>query len=142
MQINTEMLEKMIREILQEKMSEKKDGVIKISLPEVLVSENDRLDTGTPSHKVYTKDLFDLNESPRLGCGIMEMEDTTFDWTLTYDEIDYIIDGKLSIITETATYTAEKGEIILIPKNSKIKFSVTGRARFMYVTYPADWQKQ
>ncbi|WP_368251794.1 EutP/PduV family microcompartment system protein [Enterococcus sp. 2201sp1_2201st1_B8_2201SCRN_220225] len=25
---------------------------------------------------------------------------------------------------------------------SQIKFSVTGDARFVYVTYPADWQSQ
>ncbi len=141
MQIDTKMLEGIIREVLAEKMSEKADGVIKINVPEVCVSEADRLDTGVATHKVYTKDLFDLKQSPRLGCGIMEMEDTTFDWTLDYDEIDYIIDGRLSIITGNATHTAEKGEIILIPKNSKIKFSVSGKARFLYVTYPADWQK-
>lgn len=139
LQINAEMLEGIIREIIAEKTAEKKDGVIKICAPEIKVSEADRLDTGTPAHRVYTKDLFTLSQSPRLGCGIMEMTDTTFDWTLGYDEIDYVIDGKLSIVTESGTHTAEKGELILIPKDSKIKFSVSGFARFLYVTYPADW---
>ena len=137
MQINTETLERMIRDIIEEKTDA--DGVMKVSLPTVSVGEENRLDTGNPVHKVYTKDLFDLKQSPRLGCGIMEMENTTFDWTLDYDEIDYIIDGSLTIITQNGRKTAEAGELILIPKGSAIKFSVEGHARFLYVTYPADW---
>ncbi len=140
MEINAQILENMIRDILKEKLCEKSCGVKKIPLKTVQVSEENRLNTGNNSHKVYTKDIFDLEESPRLGCGIMEMENTTFDWTLSYDEIDYIIEGRLTVITETGSVTAEEGEIILIPKNSKIKFSVEGKSRFLYVTYPANWQ--
>ena len=113
-----------------------------VKVPLVKPGEQDRLDTGDPSHKVYTHDLFTLQESPRLGCGIMEMEQTTFPWTLQYDEIDYVISGSLSIIYEDTTVTAGPGELILIPKGSKIKFSVPNHARFLYVTYPADWQAQ
>jgi len=69
----------------------------------------------------------------------MEMTDTTFDWNLQYDEIDYVIDGTLNIICNNTVKTANAGEIILIPKGSSIKFSVDGFARFMYVTYPANW---
>ena len=72
----------------------------------------------------------------------MFMEDTTFDWTLNYDEIDYVIDGELSIIINGEKITAGPGEILLIPKGSSIQFSVKGKARFVYVTYPADWQSQ
>ena len=63
----------------------------------VRCTEADRLDTGDPTHRVYTHDLFSLEESPRLGCGLMEMERTAFPWTLRYDEIDYIISGRLTI---------------------------------------------
>ena len=69
----------------------------------------------------------------------MVMKDTTFDWKLEYDEIDYIIEGRLDVIVEGRTISAGPGEIILVPKGSAIKFSVQGDARFVYVTYPADW---
>lgn len=151
-QLNQKQLENLIREILIEKMQgalgqdfiSHKDpsGVISIKLPTVITDESNRLDTGHPKDQVYTKDLFSLAESPRLGCGMMEMRDTTFDWLLDYDEIDYIIEGKLTIIVDGRKTSAEKGELILIPKGSKIQFSVTGFARFLYVTYPADWANQ
>jgi len=117
-------------------------GVASIRLAEMTVSEEDRLDTGNPADRVYTKDLFSLQESPRLGCGIMEMTDTTFDWTLEYDEIDYVISGQLDVLIDGRKVSAKAGELILIPKSTSIQFSVTGEARFIYVTYPADWQSQ
>lgn len=137
MNIEKTELENLVRKIVNEKING--CGVRCVKIPQIPVREEDRLDTGNPSHKVYTRDVFDLSESPRLGCGIMEMTDTTFDWTLQYDEIDYVIDGTLNINCNGTTTTANKGEIILIPKGSKIQFSVDGFSRFLYVTYPANW---
>ena len=139
MNIEKTELEKLVRKIISEKLNV--CGVKAVRIPEIPVRECDRLNTGNPSHKVYTRDVFTLEESPRLGCGIMEMTDTTFDWTLQYDEIDYVIDCTLSINCNGTTTTAKKGEVILIPKGSSIQFSVTGFSRFLYVTYPANWSE-
>lgn len=143
-------LEGLIKEVLAEKLTQMghsgrmihrdAGGVIAVDLPAVTMSPNDRLDTGHSIDQVYTKDVLTLAESPRLGCGMMEMRDTTFDWRLEYDEIDYIIDGALTIITDGRRTTAGAGQCIYIPKGSSIQFSVDGFARFLYVTYPADWQ--
>lgn len=143
-------LEGLIKEVLAEKLTQMghsgmkihrdASGVIAVDLPAVTMSPNDRLDTGHSMDQVYTKDVLTLAESPRLGCGMMEMRDTTFDWRLEYDEIDYIIDGALTIITDGRRTTARAGQCIYIPKGSSIQFSVDGFARFLYVTYPADWQ--
>lgn len=150
--LNTDRLEieKLVRSVITEEYSNKQNesskrnvddsGIMSISLPLFSVNEEDRLDTGNPNHKAYTKDLVSLSESPRLGCGLMVMEDTTFDWTLGYDEIDYVIEGTLTIIIDGRRITANAGELILIPKGSSIQFSVEGKARFIYVTYPADWK--
>ncbi len=159
MDIDKSTLERLVRQIIEEKVGgtasqdssdnavdymRNKDvsGVISVKLPTVRVSEKDRMDTGTASDIVYTKDLFTLEESPRLGCGVMEMKQTTFDWTLNYDEIDYVIDGHLDIVVGGSIVSADAGELILIPKGSKIKFSVPNYAKFIYVTYPADWANQ
>mgnify|MGYP000260085724 CR=1 FL=1 len=93
-------------------------------------------------NRVYTRDLFSLQESPRLGAGIMEMTDTTFPWTLRYDEMDYVISGRLDVLIGGERVSAGPGEVIYIPKDSSIQFSVTGHARFLYFVYPANWQEQ
>lgn len=72
----------------------------------------------------------------------MEMEESAFDWTLNYDEIDYVIEGTLEIIVDGRKVVGNKGEAILIPKGSKIQFSAPKFARFLYVIYPADWQEK
>lgn len=154
MEMNKSTLESLVRQILMEKLSNTSSkscdyvrevapgGVISVKVPTVKVDESNRMDTGTESDRVYTKDLFTLEESPRLGCGVMEMTKTTFDWHLNYDEIDYVIEGELSIVINGHIVTAGPGELILIPKGSSIKFSVPNYARFIYVTYPADWAGQ
>lgn len=152
MEVNRATIEAMIREVLVEKLggsmsadltrNKLKEGIISVKVPQIKVSNEDLMNTGKPGDIVYTKDLFTLDESKRLGCGIMEMRETTFDWTLNYDEIDYVIEGTLNIIINGKTATANAGELVLIPKGSSIKFSVPGYARFIYVTYPADWANQ
>lgn len=104
------------------------------------LEDRDRLNTGNPGDQVYTRDLFTLEESPRLGAGLMEMRHTAFPWELSYDEIDYIIEGSLTIEHGGRSVKAGPGQTILIPKGSKIRFSAPEYAKFLYVTYPADWQ--
>ena len=111
-------------------------------LPQVQVTDADRLDTGNPRDRVWTHDLLTLSQSPRLGAGLMVMENTTFPWHLTYDEIDYVIEGTLTVHTQSGSVTAGPGQVIFIPKGSQIQFSAPEYARFLYVTYPADWQNQ
>lgn len=151
MSIDKKMIEDMVRQIILEKVGTEAieqnvhrgpGGITSVKVPNMKVTEKDRLDTGNPNDIVYTKDLFSLQESPRLGCGIMEMKETTFDWTLNYDEIDYVIEGHLDVIIDGTKVSAGPGDVILIPKESKIQFSVPDYARFIYVTYPANWAEQ
>ena len=134
-------LEALVRQVLLEKLGETPaETVKKVPVPQLKVTEEHRMDTGRAGDRVYTRDLFTLDESPRLGAGIMEMTDTTFPWTLNYDEMDYVIEGRLDIQTGRGTVSAGPGEIIYIPRGSAVRFSVTGHARFLYFVYPADWQ--
>ncbi|PIE55382.1 MAG: ethanolamine utilization protein [Dethiosulfovibrio peptidovorans] len=99
-------------------------------------------DTGKPGDDVKLTDIVTLEESPRLGCGIMEMNKTTFEWTLKYDEVDYIIDGTLEILIDGRKVVGHRGDVIFIPANSSISFSAPEHSRFLFVTYPADWASQ
>lgn len=89
---------------------------------------------------VALKDVVTLEEAPRMGCGIMELYHTSFEWTLTYDEYDMVIDGVLEIEIDGRVITGNAGDIIYIPKNSHIHFQTPGKTRYAYFVYPADWQ--
>lgn len=146
-QINRELLEKLVRQIILEELGTEsstkkvsKAGVISLAVNQMDVRPEDRLDTGNAQDQVYTRDLISLEESPRLGFGLMTMEDTTFSWHLDYDEVDFVIDGQLDINVGDEVMSAGPGQALFIPKGSDIQFSVKGKARFVYITYPADWQ--
>ena len=135
-------LEQMVRQMLLERLGGGAHGVRAVKVPALGVDESHRLDTGRAGDRVYTRDLFTLQESPRLGAGIMEMTDTAFPWTLNYDEMDYVISGRLDILINGDKISAGPGELLYIPKGSSIQFSVTGHARCLDFVSPADWQKQ
>lgn len=146
MDIDSKKIEEVVKEVVINYMNQSKQEIKKIDKSGVAVVKTNRVkpekfDTGKPGDKVYLKDVFTLEESPRLGCGVMEMEETVFDWTLKYDEIDYIMEGTLEIIIDGRKVVGEQGDIILIPKNTPIKFSCPDHAKFIYIVYPANWDQ-
>lgn len=153
MSMTREQIELLVRSVINEyqtqtgndsteQMYSEASGVIAYKLPQMSLTTNDRFETGNPDHDVKVRDVYSLEQSKNLGCGLMEMNKTTFDWTLNYDEIDYVIEGELAINIDGKTVSAKAGEIIFIPAGSTIQFSVKDYAKFMYVTYPANWEQQ
>ncbi|HIS65097.1 MAG TPA: ethanolamine utilization protein EutQ, partial [Candidatus Avoscillospira avistercoris] len=64
---------------------------------------------------VALKDIVSLEEAPRMGAGIMELDHTSFEWTLTYDEYDMVIEGTLEIEIDGRIISGGPGDIIYIP---------------------------
>lgn len=91
---------------------------------------------------VRVRDVTTLSEAPRMAAGVMEVEGTRFPWTLSYDEYDLVLSGTLEIRVGERTYTGHPGDLFYIPKGSSISFCSPDKARYVYVTYPADWQGQ
>lgn len=150
MELDVQQLEQIIRRVVSEhfagrqqdftKTVDAASGVITVKAATVTPEP---FDSGKPGAKVFISDVVTLKESPRLMFGIMEMKEASFfDWTLRYDEVDYIIDGVLEITVDGKTSRAGRGDIIFIPKNTSVTFSTPDETRFMYVTYPANWGDQ
>ncbi|WP_432663553.1 ethanolamine utilization protein [Wukongibacter baidiensis] len=144
-EISKSVIAEMVKKVVMEQLEKSKNEFVKhvdesgiISIKTETVKPR-KFDTGKNDAEVYLTDVVTVEESPRLGCGIMEMKETSFDWTLNYDEVDYIIDGTLEVIIGDRKVVGKKGDIILIPKNKSIKFSTPESCRFMYVVYPALW---
>jgi len=91
---------------------------------------------------VRLKDVItSLDDSP-VAAGYMTLEKGSFPWTLSYDEIDIILEGELVITRGNEVVQGGAGDVIFIPKGSSIVFSTPGKVRFVYVTYPTDWKEK
>lgn len=91
---------------------------------------------------VKLKDITTLEEAPRMGCGVMELTDgASFEWTLTYDEYDIVLEGNLEIEIDGRVVAGGPGDVIYIPKGSHIHFQTPDRAKYAYTVYPANWQE-
>lgn len=141
--INEAMIREIVKKVLAEMMTEEdfvkeKDssGILKVKTDTV------RCEPFSDTPGVYLKDIVSLEEAPQMGAGIMELDRTSFEWTLTYDEYDMVISGVLEIEIDGRIVTGYPGDIIYIPKGSHIHFQTPSKARYAYFVYPADWQNE
>ena len=95
-------------------------------------------DTGNPADKVYYQELVSKEES-KISAGFLEIDHSQFDLELTYEEIDYVISGTLEITIEGKKYTAHPGDVVFVPKNSKVIWGSPDKVKLFYATYPANW---
>ncbi|WP_372593366.1 cupin domain-containing protein [Actinotalea sp.] len=92
-----------------------------------------------PQMDVRLLDVVTAEHGMPMAAGVMSLREGTFPWTLDYDEVEYVIEGELHIRTDDQLVVGRPGDVIAVPKGSRITFGTPSWARFLYVTYPADW---
>lgn len=76
-----------------------------------------------------------------LAAGFMIFEKSNLPWTLTYDEIDYVVEGDFELRVGNKVFKGKPGDVISIPKGTSVVFGSPSRAKVFYVTYPANWEE-
>jgi ethanolamine utilization protein EutQ len=92
-----------------------------------------------PEMDVRLLDVVTAAHGLPMAAGVMSLRQGSFPWTLDYDEVEYVIEGELHITTADQQVVGRPGDVIAVPKGSSITFGTPSWARFLYVTYPADW---
>lgn len=90
--------------------------------------------------QVGIADVITAADGSPIAAGFMAWSQCFFPWTLDYDEIDLVLEGELHIRCNGETRVGRSGDVIYIPKGSRIEFGTPTSVRFFYVTYPANWQ--
>lgn len=97
------------------------------------------VDLRKPEMDVRLLDVVTAAHGLPIAAGVMSLRAGSFPWTLDYDEVEYIIEGELHITTAEQRAVGRPGDVIAVPKGSSITFGTPSWAKFLYVTYPADW---
>lgn len=97
------------------------------------------VDLHRPEMDVRLRDVVTARDGVPMAAGVMSLRQGSFPWQLDYDEIEYVLEGELHITTPEQKVVGRAGDVIAVPKGSAITFGTPSWARFLYVTYPADW---
>lgn len=126
-----------VQNIRKDPVIEGRPGGLRLVRGDTVVQEE--FNTGKPGDRVTIKEILGAKDSPNMSSGFMTMDKSSFTWTLTYDEIDYVIEGTLEFIVDGQKYSGKAGDVFYIPNNSTVTFSTPDHVKFFYVTYPANW---
>lgn len=96
-------------------------------------------DAVTPTGSTSIARVIDASISRHMGGGIEYLEDVTIDWTVTYDEILFIIEGPLTIEFDDGRHVCGPGDIVWLPNGTHLKYIAEGRAAYFYALHPVDW---
>jgi ethanolamine utilization protein EutQ len=96
----------------------------------------------TPGTNVWLKDVVVTEDRSPMGAGYMSLDKGEMQWTLTYDEIDIVLEGELVITRGSEQVRGKTGDVIFIPKGSSITFGTPSWTRFVYVVFPVNWNEK
>jgi len=82
--------------------------------------------------------LINSGFSDALGAGIGTFEDCANEWTVTYDEVLFVLDGVLTIRVGDDAYNVGPGDVIWIPKDTALVYEAGAKTTFFYAVCPVD----
>lgn len=73
----------------------------------------------------FLEDIVSSNDPKApISCGLFRMEKgNSLTYTYTYDEVKIILEGMMTVSDGHSTVKAKKGDVLLFPKGSTIKFT-------------------
>jgi len=93
-----------------------------------------------PDQEVRARDVVTAADGVPMAAGFLTLTRGEFPWTLTYDEIQYVVEGELHIGLPEGRVVGRPGDVIYVPRGTAITFGTPSWAKFLYVTFPADWE--
>jgi ethanolamine utilization protein EutQ len=93
----------------------------------------------TPTGTTTIARVVNASISRHIGGGIEYLENVEIDWTVTYDEILFICEGRLTLEFDEGTHECTAGDIVWLPEGTHLKYIAKERAGYFYALYPVDW---
>jgi ethanolamine utilization protein EutQ (cupin superfamily) len=78
-----------------------------------------------------------------MGAGLLAIENIAYDWTVTYDEVLYVLEGELRVTVGEEVFNCELGDFVWLPKDTALNYATDTRAMALFVVAPesaVDWK--
>ena len=82
--------------------------------------------------------LVNTSLSSRLGAGIGVFQECAMEWTVTYDEVLFILEGEFRLQTKDGIFHAGPGDTLWIPEGTWVIYHATSPVTFFYAVSPPD----
>lgn len=79
--------------------------------------------------------------SSTMAAGVAEFDQCSIAWQVHYDEIVHVLDGTFRLVVDGETHTANKGDTMWIPKDTKLSYEGE-KAKIFYAVYPGNWREK
>ena len=95
----------------------------------------------TPDDKgIVTAPVVNRRISTGMGAGIGVFENCAIEWTVTYDEVLFIHEGHMDVVTDEGRFACGPGDIVWLPTGTTLDYDASkGRCAYFYALYPVDW---
>ena len=80
------------------------------------------------------------DKSTTIGCGIATFENCALEWTVTYEEYIYCLEGRLTLRTDAGDFVLKPGCAAWLPEGTRLIYQATERTIALYTIYPVNWR--
>lgn len=81
--------------------------------------------------------FFYFSEDRKMAVAYYESHEGWFDVEVNgFDEIDYVLEGEVELITEVETVTVKEGDCFLIQDGDKLRWRMTKFSKMVFFIYP------
>lgn len=79
--------------------------------------------------------------SSTIGCGFARFAGCRLPWELTYDECIHVLEGTMRVAVRGEELLAGPGDVLFLPRGSKVEYRFEQACTVFFATYPVDWAR-
>lgn len=77
-------------------------------------------------------------DGSELGCGMVRLTNAKLEWTVKYDEVLHVVEGRIKVHTPEGVLEAGRNDSIWLPAGTPLVYEAEAALVF-YAIHPANW---